>query len=38
MIAFYWTGTKWESIEIYFTLLQRALWIELDSYAGEVWI
>ena len=35
---FFWNGRHWESVETYFTILQRALWIELDGYSGEVWV
>ena len=37
MMNLFWNGRNWESVETYFTILQRALWVELSEYGGELW-
>ena len=34
---FRWTGKDWQSFDFIFAILQRALWVELDGYGGEIW-
>jgi len=36
-IDLFWTGDRWASADLYFAILQRALWVELDFYGGELW-